>query len=294
MTKQFERHIAESLHFQEVLKWKSTIKKLTPLLALGNEASSRMHDIRDKITALRATFDKLASTRRPPSAADVQEGARRGRQLSDEMATILSQQLNTFRNAREARRPIKIKQLVAEMKERFRLMFHVRGIELEIVGNDLESTVRVQKFYYMRVLLNLLSNASYFCVQGVRIPPIVRVELKVINNRFLSIVEDTGPGVQVVESDDLFEPGYSTRPHSTGGLGSAEDAFGIRFNLLCRIIREPAWRPNRCWQIEFWGGENHRQSACELDNGICYATLMFTLLPPAKFPMGRSTNGRSV
>ena len=236
VVRQIERHIAENEHFLEVIKWKGVIQKLTPLLALGNESSERMHDVRDKLTAVKAKFDNLSNERRPPNSSEVVKLAREGRAIADQMSGILSQHLNTFRYARARRRNISIIELASEVREKHSPLFETKGVNLNIVCHTPDAIVRVQKFYFLRVMQNLLSNALYFSRQGGSEKEEVIMSFQVRNDAFISIVEDSGPGISDIDLANLFEPGYTTKPSGDSSSLQGDDGYGIGLSIVSSIV----------------------------------------------------------
>jgi signal transduction histidine kinase len=92
-----------------------------------------------------------------------------------------------------------------------------REVRLESTIPDNFPTVALSEDHLRQVLLNLLLNAIDATVAGGR----VTLSAKRVGDSVDIIVSDEGPGIPTELRSEIFEPFYSTRTESAGGLGLA-------------------------------------------------------------------------
>lgn len=125
-------------------------------------------------------------------------------------------------------RPTDLSQLTIELSGMFRAAIEKGGLQFIVKTSDLHEAVYVDREMWEKIVLNLLSNAFKFTLQGK-----IEVELSQSNGRVQLIVRDTGIGVSEVEVPRLFE-----RFHRVEGVeGRTQEGTGIGLALIEELVK---------------------------------------------------------
>jgi hypothetical protein len=111
--------------------------------------------------------------------------------------------------------------LTQDLASNFRSAIERAGLKFDVACERLPESVFVDREMWEKVVLNLLSNAFKFTLEGA-----IRVRLAHEGNRAQLVVEDTGVGVPEHELPRLFErfhrvEGTAARTHEGSGIGLA-------------------------------------------------------------------------
>ena len=139
---------------------------------------------------------------------------------------------------RSARKPLKLKKTIEGALSIFEGEMKSHNISAEVIGpDDFTFPCWPQDIY--AIFTNLVDNSFYWiCERNVPTRKIT-IELSTDGHSLRHIdYQDTGPGIEpnLIESEVIFEPGYTTKPNGTGlGLaisGEAADRNGLKLKVL--------------------------------------------------------------
>lgn len=107
----------------------------------------------------------------------------------------------------------------------FDFEFRERGIECEISG-DVHSTVTGWEVDYFIAFANLIENSIYWT--STKDTKSITIKISNLDERVVIDYQDSGVGIDdtIIETQDIFDPGFSTKPDGTGlGLSIAGEAL---------------------------------------------------------------------
>jgi len=185
-------------------------------------AADVAHEIKNPLASLRSAVGSLRMTKRDDHREQLLSVIEHDVRRLDRLVSDIS---NASRLDSE---------LVKEQQEEFDLLSLVRNLtrylseDAEAKGIDFISDLPEQAILIRglearlaQVLVNLITNAISFCVDG----DAIRVWVRMRENRVLLVVEDTGPGIPEEALSKVFERFYSERPAddfgNNSGLGLA-------------------------------------------------------------------------
>ena len=139
---------------------------------------------------------------------------------------------------RAAKKSLKLKQTIESTLAIFENEMKSDNISAQIKGpDDLEFTAWLEDIY--AIFTNLIDNSLYWIVEKKVSTRSITIELLADANSLIHIdYRDTGPGIEpnLIESEVIFEPQFSTKPEGTGlGLaiaGEAADRNGFELKVL--------------------------------------------------------------
>jgi two-component system, CitB family, sensor kinase len=106
-----------------------------------------------------------------------------------------------------------------------------RGVDLQLSEDSLLDRHLRDPRALLTVLGNLIDNALDAARSGGREPAVTEIAMHVLDDGQLLVrVADSGPGIAPGEREQIFEPGYSTKP--TAGAG----ARGVGLSLVKRLV----------------------------------------------------------
>ncbi|MEY4514025.1 MAG: hypothetical protein RLZZ450_6147 [Pseudomonadota bacterium] len=97
-------------------------------------------------------------------------------------------------------------------------LYEAADVPIELVQNDLDTSLRADREQITQVLVNLTKNATDAARSSAQ--PRVRISLEADAHTVSVHVDDSGPGIAVADRERVFEPYYTTKEHGTG-LGLA-------------------------------------------------------------------------
>ena len=140
---------------------------------------------------------------------------------------IVRRMRNFVRPSASAIAEVEIGSLIHEVVELCRIEAEHTGTQIALQLYDDHATVAVDPIQIQQVLVNLMQNA----VQAMREGPVRRrrIEIRTSTSDDLVLVEviDSGPGIVASDSEEVFEPFYTTK----------RDGLGIGLSI-CRAIIE--------------------------------------------------------
>jgi signal transduction histidine kinase/FixJ family two-component response regulator len=163
--------------------------------------------------------------------------------------------------------PVDLADYTAELASNFRSAMERAGLHYVVTCVALSEPVYVDRDMWEKIVLNLLSNAFKFTLEGE-----IEVHLREANGRAELLIRDTGIGIPAVELPRLFE-----RFHRVpGSRGRTYEGTGIGLALVHELVK-------------MHGGEIHVQSA-EGEGSAFTVTLPFgsAHLPPDRIQSERA------
>lgn len=248
--------LSEADRLSDLLLLNTKIKSLTPLMAIGQEVTERMHDIRDNMTILSNYFSMVQNEKRYPDREKLKAVGASGLLVLDKIRTTLSRQLQAFRNAREQRRRTELKSYISECLESTRISAGFGNVSVNYLEPDVPIYASVQRFYFARALFNLMMNAVFFSRQRIDVrEPFVQIELTRTSSHAIITFTDSGPGISQRPLERVFDVGETTKAEGFGiglwfafnivqehgGALKVENGprYGAKFEITLPLHREP-------------------------------------------------------
>ena len=128
---------------------------------------------------------------------------------------------------RGVRKPLELKKAIQSALSVFENEMKSHSVSAEVKGlDDFKFSVWPQDIY--AIFTNLIDNSLYWMSQKKGATRYISIELLTAGNSLIHIdYRDTGPGIEpnLIESEVIFEPQFSTKPNGTGiGLAIASEA----------------------------------------------------------------------
>jgi signal transduction histidine kinase/CheY-like chemotaxis protein len=203
-------------------------KKRADMLAEIDKAkttffSNVSHEFRTPLTLMLGPLqDALAGTNLPPAERErVEVAHRNARRLLKLVNSLLDFSRIEAGRARAAYQPTDLSSLTAELASNFRSACERAGLELIVDCPSLSAPVFVDREMWEKVVLNLLSNAFKFTLEGK-----ISVRIRESGEHVELSVCDTGVGIPQSELPRLFErfhriTGQQSRSFEGSGIGLA-------------------------------------------------------------------------
>jgi len=176
---------------------------------MGLMAATLAHEIRNPLASISTNSEILRAV--------LGEGVRENRYVDailsevDRIETLVSSVLRFAGREKLCRRPVSLMDLANRVVERVTEWTRRQGVRLTLGGNDL--CVDGDADLLERLIDNLVRNALEAMTEGgsleLTISPLSDGEVALT-------VRDTGPGLPSSDSEQVFEPFYTTRVHGMG------------------------------------------------------------------------------
>ena len=164
------------------------------------------HDLKTPLTSMVEGMELLrqgvAGSISPRQAEVVSIMRESASMLSDKIEALLTVRSSALRDGPVELRPVRLRELAADVMARHQLVTRSRRLDIRIVGGDLHVSGDRPKLYV--VLDNLLSNAIRFSPPGGAID----IDLALDAGQARITVADDGPGVPPADADRVFDPGF--------------------------------------------------------------------------------------
>lgn len=196
------------------------VQQLDRLASLGGLVSEIVHEIRNPLVSVK-TFLQLL-----PERLDDPEFHRDFRGVVNDEVQRLERMLDDLlRHARPNRAPTigegaRVSETIRTTLQLLSYRCRERGVVLETEIRSNLPALGLSEDALRQLLLNLLLNATEVTPEGGRIVLYVDWSPDEVNHLELKI-EDDGPGIDPSSGDRIFEPFWTTRSESAGGLGLA-------------------------------------------------------------------------
>jgi PAS domain S-box-containing protein len=183
------------------------------------------HEFRTPLTLLLGPADDaLADTREPLPAAQRERMTvvqRNGLRLLKLVNTLLDFSWLESGRVNAAFEPVDLGRYTRELASMFESLAERLGLALEVEAPTLTTQVHVDRDLWGKIVLNLLSNALKFTLEGG-----ITVAVTADGDEAVLSVRDTGTGIPAAERPHLFErfhrvSGARSRTHEGSGVGLA-------------------------------------------------------------------------
>jgi signal transduction histidine kinase/CheY-like chemotaxis protein len=193
--------------------------------------SNVSHELRTPLTLMLSPVEELLSdsgARTPAERELLDLVHRNGLRLQKLVNTLLDFSRIEAGRMQASYEPADLALLTADLAANFRSAMHRAGLNFEIACEPLAERVYVDREMWEKIVLNLLSNALKYTVQGG-----VRVAVEA-RGRFAELtVEDTGTGIPEAELPHIFERFHRVE----GARGRTIEGTGIGLALVQELVK---------------------------------------------------------
>lgn len=183
------------------------------------------HELRSPLTALSLQAERLAEAEMSASARErlavLRQGIERGRSLLDQLLTLAKAQSA----ADSPKSPISVQAIYRRVLEDLMPLAEAKHIDIGIEGTQ-DADVWANELDLIAVVKNLVDNAIRYTPEGGR----VDLSVSVVDGGVALRVQDTGPGIPLVERDRVFDPFYRT-------MGNGQIGSGLGLSIVQTIVR---------------------------------------------------------
>ncbi len=206
--------------------------------------SNVSHEFRTPLTLMLGPVeDVLADTAEPPTPRQrerLEVAHRNALRLQKLVNTLLDFSRIEAGRVRARFEPTDLAAFTADLASNFRSACEKAGLLLRVDCPPLPEPVYVDRDMWEKVVLNLLSNAFKYTLQGA-----IEVRLRPADGQVELAVRDTGTGIPAEEMPRLFERFHRVE----GSRGRTQEGSGIGLALVRELVR-------------LHGGEVRAESAC--------------------------------
>ena len=221
-----ELHPVEESHLPaEVRPFVVAINRLLARVDQSMESQRRFvadaaHELRSPLTAMSLQAERLAQVDLPDLARErlltLRRGIERGRNLLDQLLTLAKAQAALVRPASL----VSVQHVYRHVLEDLLPLAEAKQIDLGVEGEQ-DAQMWVHEPDLMAVVKNLVDNAIRYTPEGGRVDLSVTTK----DGRALLNIQDSGPGIQPVERERVFDPFYRT-------LGSDQVGSGLGLSIV--------------------------------------------------------------
>ena len=194
----------------------SELMHLNRVATAGELSASIAHEVNQPLTGISARASAAARwlAKDPPDIEKARNMLRDIIGASDRAAEVVTSVRAMFKKDSKERVAIDINKLIRLVLELVRVELQKNAVELQTALGDLP-TVECDPIQLQQVLLNLLMNAIE-AMHDVQ-PRILRVESKLVSAQVVRLlVQDSGPGVDPIQLDQVFRPLVTTKARGMG------------------------------------------------------------------------------
>lgn len=181
------------------------------------------HELRSPLTAISLQAERLAGADMSDLAhqrlAALRQGIDRGRKLLDQLLSLARAQ----NSAERPKSSVSVRQAYQRVLQDLLPQAEAKQIDIGVVG-DGDATVRANDLDLVTLVRNLVDNAIRYTPSGGKVDLCVEVE----QGRAKLTIQDTGPGIAVVERDRIFDPFHRI-------LGSEQIGSGLGLSIVKTI-----------------------------------------------------------
>lgn len=224
-----ELHPIEDRHLPtEVRPFVVAINRLLARVDQAMDAQRRFvadaaHELRSPLTALSLQAERLAEAELPALARErlrvLRQGIERGRSLLDQLLTLARAQSST----ESPKLPVSIQGTYRLVLEDLLPLAEAKHIDIGVEGAQ-DAQVWASELDLIAVVRNLVDNAIRYTPEGGR----VDLSVGLLQGRAVLRIQDTGPGIPLVERDRVFDPFYRL-------LGSEQIGSGLGLSIARTI-----------------------------------------------------------
>lgn len=182
------------------------------------------HELRSPLTALSLQAENLAATDLSPTSKarllPLRQGLNRSKTLLEQLLTLARSQ-----NIADSQiTQVSLQAVLRRVVEDSLPLAHTNQIDIGVEA-DAEVTLAAQEVDIAALFRNLIDNAIRYTPPGGNVEVRVRTQPGLVAIE----VEDSGPGIQEVERERVFDPFYRV-------LGSNQDGSGLGLSIVKSIV----------------------------------------------------------
>ncbi|MBK8399688.1 MAG: GHKL domain-containing protein [Propionivibrio sp.] len=221
-----ELHPVEESHLPtEVRPFAVAINRLLVRVDQSMETQRRFvadaaHELRSPLTALSLQAERLAQADMSDLARErlttLRRGIERGRNLLDQLLTLTRAQSAS----EKPKSPVSVQHIYRHVLEDLLPLAEAKHIDIGVEGEQ-DARLWVSELDLMAVVKNLVDNAIRHTPDGGAINLSVTTE----EGRAILSIQDSGPGIQIVERARVFDPFYRA-------LGSDQVGSGLGLSIV--------------------------------------------------------------
>lgn len=221
-----ELHPVEESHLPtEVRPFAVAINRLLVRVDQSMETQRRFvadaaHELRSPLTALSLQAERLAQAVMSDLARErlttLRRGIERGRNLLDQLLTLTRAQSAS----EKPKSPVSVQHIYRHVLEDLLPLAEAKHIDIGVEGEQ-DARLWVSELDLMAVVKNLVDNAIRYTPDGGAINLSVTTE----EGRAILSIQDSGPGIQIVERARVFDPFYRA-------LGSDQVGSGLGLSIV--------------------------------------------------------------
>lgn len=221
-----ELHPVEESHLPtEVRPFAVAINRLLVRVDQSMETQRRFvadaaHELRSPLTALSLQAERLAQAVMSDLARErlttLRRGIERGRNLLDQLLTLTRAQSAS----EKPKSPVSVQHIYRHVLEDLLPLAEAKHIDIGVEGEQ-DARLWVSELDLMAVVKNLVDNAIRHTPDGGAINLSVTTE----EGRAILSIQDSGPGIQIVERARVFDPFYRA-------LGSDQVGSGLGLSIV--------------------------------------------------------------
>lgn len=196
------------------------LSKWERLAAVGSMAAKVAHEIRNPLSSISLNTELLNDELAGYGGVDTTEAVDLLRAIAgeiDRLSRIVEEYLQFARMPRLDLEQVDLKELAESVLKFLSPEFERFGVESEIDALDHGPTVYLDRNQFRQVLLNLLRNSQEAMPEGGKVTIRLREEP---DGATEVVVVDTGVGLEPAQTEQVFDPFFSTKDTGTG-LGLA-------------------------------------------------------------------------
>src|SRR5580765_7970226 len=194
--------------------------------------SNVSHEFRTPLTLMLGPLDEILS--QPPvevAAANrplLEVAQRNGQRLLKLVNTLLDFARIEAGRTQASYEPTDLAAFTAELASNFRSACERAGLALEVDCPALAEAAYVDREMWEKIVLNLVSNAFKFTLEGK-----IQISLRLVSDHYCLRVSDTGAGIPAEELPRMFE-----RFHRVEGMrGRSHEGSGIGLALVHELVK---------------------------------------------------------
>ncbi len=199
----------------ERLKLEREARRGETLTALGAVAAGVAHELNNPLAVVSSRIELMMQTGAGDLSPQMREDLEVVRRNAGRASKIASELLNSARQRRLERQPVKLNDLINETVLLFREQFRRDAIALTVAIAESLPPVKGDRSALGQVLINLLSNAR----DAIGSNGEVRIKAAEAPERpgYVQFrVEDSGPGISAEAKARIFDVFYTTKQNGTG------------------------------------------------------------------------------
>lgn len=219
-----------------IYQGQATLGKIIDVIL--HEGRQPLHYFRNRIPQMRRWVNSFRKDRDPSKLEKLLSIVGGLWQNADVFVELFSKLDPLAAGRRSAKKPLELKKTIEGTLSIFESEMKSHNISAEVMGPD-DFTFPCWPQDIHAIFTNLVDNSVYWICERKVPTRKITIEFSTDGHSLRHIdYQDTGPGIEpnLIESEVIFEPGYTTKPNGTGlGLaisGEAADRNGLKLKVL--------------------------------------------------------------